>query len=160
MRAYRWMHKNPWGRLTPQFAPPEGDSDAKIRWPRDRRTGHNRGMEVESRALGDGITGVYLAGKLTDGPSINQYLAAVDNDINAGNARILVNIEKIRWISSSGLGVMLNSIIRAKKKNGRMAFVGLQQRLERVFMVTKLEEVFDFYDNDEAAIETLKGDGG
>ncbi|MBN2212513.1 MAG: STAS domain-containing protein [Sedimentisphaerales bacterium] len=69
--------------------------------------------------------------------------------------RLIVDISTAKMISSKALSVFLNLHHQLKEQDGVFALCGIDPMLYRVFKVTRLQDVFTFYPNVEAAIKDL-----
>ncbi len=66
---------------------------------------------------------------------------------------VLLAFQEVRFLSSQALGVLLNLQRRAKAVGARIALAGLRPELVRVFRLTKLDELFELFDNEEEALK-------
>jgi anti-sigma B factor antagonist len=104
---------------------------------------------VESRKAGrwtvvdvEGEVDVFTAPKLRE-----RIIALLDD----GSDRLIVNLEKVLFMDSTGLGVLVGALKRVKEKNGELALAGAQGTVLRVLSVTGLNAVFPMHDTVEQA---------
>jgi anti-sigma B factor antagonist len=72
--------------------------------------------------------------------------------IEQGEINIIVQLERVRFIDSSGLGALLSGYKNAAAKSGKLSIANMQQQVLSMFELTRLNRVFDIYaDVDEAA---------
>lgn len=65
---------------------------------------------------------------------------------------IVVQLEQVRFIDSSGLGALLSGHKQAVAKSGKLVLVKIQQPVLAMFEITRLNRVFEIYaDLDEAS---------
>ena len=69
--------------------------------------------------------------------------------------KILLNFSQVKFLSSSMLGVLVRLQKRAQAINGRVAIYGLRPELHKVFKITRLETLFDFYDNEQDGVNSF-----
>ena len=74
---------------------------------------------------------------------------------NQARRKILLDFSQVRFLSSSMLGVLLQTRKQLEAIKGRMAICGLRQELQKVFKVSKLEKLFKFYDKEEQALNSF-----
>lgn len=74
--------------------------------------------------------------------------------IESGEKRILVNLEKLDYISSSGLRVLLAAAKRLKSSDGELRICGLNDFVEEIFQISGFSTIFTVYEN---KTEALKG---
>ena len=59
--------------------------------------------------------------------------------------RIVVNLEEVEFIDSTGLGVLVGALKRMRARGGSLSLVCHQEGLLRVFTITGLVKVFAIY---------------
>lgn len=71
--------------------------------------------------------------------------------LEQGEKRIIVQMDQVRFIDSSGLGALLSGHKNAEARSGKLALTGLQPQVYSMFELTRLNRVFEIYaDPDEA----------
>ena len=71
--------------------------------------------------------------------------------LDAGSDRLVVNLEKVQFMDSTGLGVLVGALKRVKEKDGELALAGAQGTVMRVLSVTGLNAVFPMHDTVDQA---------
>ena len=66
--------------------------------------------------------------------------------------RVLLDLNKMAHIDSSGLGALVSVLQWINASGGVLKLFGLQPRPKIVFDITKVYRVFDIYDTEEAAL--------
>lgn len=74
------------------------------------------------------------------------------NMIEQGETNILVQLEKVRFIDSSGLGALLSGLKNAESRSGKLSLVHLQPQVLSMFELTRLNRVFEIYPDLEQAL--------
>lgn len=105
---------------------------------------------VESKARGDwivvtvkGEVDVYTAPKLKD-----ELLGLIEE----GKNQIVVDLEGVEFMDSSGLGVLVGALRRLKEREGTLALVCTKGPVLRILSITGLNKVFPVHQSvDEAA---------
>ena len=72
--------------------------------------------------------------------------------VSAGNLKIIVNLEGVDFLDSTGLGVLVGGLKRLRSNEGQLGLVCTQARILKVFEITGLTKVFDIYDSVDAAV--------
>ena len=80
---------------------------------------------------------LFTAPKLRD-----HIVGLVEND----ERRIIVNLEDVEFMDSTGLGVLVGALKRLKEKDGQLALVCPQGSVLRVLTVTGLNKVFAIHE--------------
>ncbi len=73
--------------------------------------------------------------------------------IERGETHIIVQLERVRFIDSSGLGALLSGHKNTLAKSGRFALTNIQQQVLSMFELTRLNRVFEIYDSVNEAVE-------
>jgi anti-sigma B factor antagonist len=72
--------------------------------------------------------------------------------IDEGNHRILVSLEKVGFMDSTGLGVLVSGLKRVKEHEGEFALVSTPPQILRLLKITGLDQVFPLYATVEEAV--------
>ena len=68
-----------------------------------------------------------------------------------GKSELLVDLQAVRFVDSSGLGALVSGFKNASSRNGNLKLAGLQLQVKSMFELTRLHRVFEiFSDVDEA----------
>lgn len=65
--------------------------------------------------------------------------------IERGEKQIVVNLQQVRFIDSSGLGALLSGYKQMNAKSGKFALSNIQTQVLSMFEMTRLNRVFDIY---------------
>lgn len=87
----------------------------------------------------ESATVVEVAGELDlhSAPQLRAELVrAVEN--NASPPRVVVDLSGVTFLDSTGVGVLVGALKRARQANGSLHFCGAQPRVRRVFEITGL----------------------
>jgi anti-sigma B factor antagonist len=99
----------------------------------DIRTEHQESQcEITLR----GEVDVYTA------PKLKEKLVAVIGD---GCANVIVNLEGVSFIDSSGLGVLVSALRRARERDGAVRIVCTRENILKIFRITGLDKVFPVF---------------
>ncbi len=89
----------------------------------------------------DGWTVVAASGEIdvVAAPELREQLVQLISD---GTTKMVIDIENVDFIDSTGLGVLVGAIRRARSAGGDVRLVCTNSRLLKVFDVTGLDEIF------------------
>ena len=74
-----------------------------------------------------------------------------------GDDRIVVDLDAVDFLDSTGLGVLVGALKRVRSSGGDLQLICSQPRIRKVFEVTGLTKVFIIHDNlDEALAGAAK----
>lgn len=107
-------------------------------------------LTLSTREAGDrtvvvvgGEIDVYTAPRLRD--TITELVAA-------GNYRLVVDMEAVEFLDSTGLGVLVGGLKKVRAHDGALDLVCTQERLLKIFKITGLAKVFVIHDTVDAAL--------
>lgn len=112
-------------------------------------------LTIASRQV-DGVTVLDLSGRITLGEGSVQLRDAVRDLIGKGHKDILVNLEDVNYIDSSGLGELVSAYTTARNQNAKLKLLKLTKKVHDLLQLTKLYTVFDIYDDEASAIGSFK----
>lgn len=72
-----------------------------------------------------------------------------------GKTNIVVDLEEVRFVDSSGLGSLVSGFKNASARNGNLKLCGLQPQVKSMFELTRLHRVFEIYQNVEETMESF-----
>ena len=72
------------------------------------------------------------------------------------NSQIVLNLGRISYIDSGGLGTLVALYTSAQNAGGAVKLANLTQRVDDLLQVTKLLTVFEVYDSEEKAVESFE----
>jgi anti-sigma B factor antagonist len=119
----------------------------------DRSDGYERvrmSLEVDVEDLAD-HTIVLVRGEvdLATSPALRERLV----EITEGETpRVVVDLEEVSFIDSTGIGVLVGGIKRARSQGGELSLVCTQRRILKVLEVTGLTRVFQVHERVADAI--------
>lgn len=86
-----------------------------------------------------------------DAHTAPQFEAAVQSAIDAGQRRIVIDCEKLSYISSAGLGVFMGFVEEVRDEGGDIKICGLSEKARQPFEILGFDSLFDFCPDVESA---------
>jgi anti-sigma B factor antagonist len=77
--------------------------------------------------------------------------------VNQGRRHIVVDLDAVDFLDSTGLGVLVGGLKRLRSHDGEMSLVCTQPRILRVFELTRLDTVFAIHPSVSAAVASPPG---
>jgi len=111
-------------------------------------------MKLASRQVG-GVAVIDIEGKILLGEGDVEVKKAVDELLSKDQKRVLLNLAKVPYIDSAGLGEIIRCFTAARKAGGNLKLVAPNQRLIDLLTITKLVNVFDWYGDEAAALKSF-----
>ncbi|MDX1959308.1 MAG: STAS domain-containing protein [Leptospiraceae bacterium] len=69
--------------------------------------------------------------------------------------KFIIDLKKVPFINSAGLGIFLNIYKHVDSLKGRMVFASLNSDIENLMEITKLASIFEIYKNTEEALDSF-----
>ena len=107
-------------------------------------------MDILEKKVGN-INVISLTGRL-DVYRANDLEQKLNALIDAGQILIIVELERLEYISSSGLRVFLAALKKTKKQEGDIKLVGLAPFIREIFDIAGFTKLFQIFDTEEAAV--------
>lgn len=73
-----------------------------------------------------------------------------------GVGKVIIDFSTVSFFSSQMLGLLVDIWRRMKERGGTLLISGINPQLTRVFRITHLDKLFDFYETLESAISMLR----
>jgi anti-sigma B factor antagonist len=108
-------------------------------------------FSVQTTSEGD-LAVIRLEG-FVDAHTAPQFEQAVQSVIDQGQHRIIVDCEKLTYISSAGLGVFMGFIEEVREQDGDIKICGLAPKVKQPFEILGFESLYDFCPDVEGAKE-------
>jgi anti-sigma B factor antagonist len=71
--------------------------------------------------------------------------------VSEGSYDVVVNLEGVDFLDSTGLGVLVGALKRVKAHDGSLSIVCTQDKILKIFKITGLTKVFPIHASVEAA---------
>lgn len=98
----------------------------------------------------DDVSVVVVEGEI-DVQTAAQLRQTLDHEIAEGHVRLVVNLDEVTFLDSTGLGVLVGRLKLVRNSSGWLRIVCSSDRILRVFRITGLDKVFGIHPSlDEA----------
>jgi anti-sigma B factor antagonist len=96
-----------------------------------------------------------VEGKILLGEGDVEIKQAVDALIDKGTKNILLNLEKVPYIDSAGLGEVIRCFTALRRIGGSLKLLSPNSRIIDLLDITNLLNVFDWYDDESSAVKSF-----
>ncbi len=103
----------------------------------------------------DNIVILELSGKIMGGPDAALLNEKLYELIEAGKTKIIADLNKVDWMNSSGLGILIGGLTTMRNNDGNLKLVNVTERIKSLLMITKLLNVFETFDSVDEAIASF-----
>ena len=111
-------------------------------------------MRIEERAV-DGVTIVDLQGKMLIGEGDELLCEKINNLVENGTQKIVLNLADVPYVDSAGLGEIVRCYTAVSRKSGQLKLLNLTKRIQDLLSITKLLTVFETYETEAEAIKSF-----
>jgi anti-sigma B factor antagonist len=111
-------------------------------------------LKITNRQV-DGVAVVDLAGRIVLGEESNALREQVKGMLAAGQKKIVLNMNDVTYIDSSGLGALVAAHHSARTQGASLKLAHLGSKFQEILQVTKLLTVFEVHDTEAAAIRSF-----
>ena len=112
-------------------------------------------QKANGRQVGN-VTVLDMDGNIRIGDSTVALQEAIRGLLAEGKNQILLNLARVAYIDSLGLGELISIHITLKKNGGQIKLLHLTQRLRELMTITKLLTVFDVYEDEAEALDSFR----
>lgn len=98
---------------------------------------------------------IELDGELMGGPESDEFRAIIDEAIKNQQSHVVLDMGKVNWMNSSGLGMLMNALTNLRSSGGDLKLANMSERTRRPIQITRLDSVFEEYDTVEDAVRTF-----
>lgn len=113
-------------------------------------------MALRSKTIQNGtIAIIELKGSLVGDRDTDALREAVADFIEQGNKQLILDLSRINYMNSSGIGSVIGAHASYSKNNGQVRLVGLGKSVQNLFVITKLIDVFEVFDSIDEAVRSF-----
>ena len=111
-------------------------------------------LEINRRTK-EGITILDLKGRLIVGEGAVRLREAINAEAAEGIIKIVLNLEHVDYIDSTGLGSMVICFTTIQKAGGSLRLMKLNRRNIELLLLTKLSTVFELFGDEQDAVNSF-----
>jgi len=120
----------------------------------DRNLNRNAGrhvMRISQKDHGDVLV-VSVGGNITGGPDADKLRSTFHNSVEGGRNKIVVDLKKVSFVDSIGLGILIGGWRRASEAGGGLVIAHASDRVRSLYYHTKINLLFETFDSEEDAL--------
>jgi len=103
----------------------------------------------------DGVNVLDLEGKLTIGEGDVLLRDTIESLLKLGETKILLNMERIGYMDSSGVGELMSCFNTTNEAGGQLKLLNLSSKIKDVLQITQLLALFDYHTDESKAVESF-----
>jgi len=101
------------------------------------------------------ITVIDLRGSIKTNDDYDTFKGAIDQVIEKGSPKVLLNFREVNFINSSGLGRLILAAKNISDDNGQLKITDLSEDLRELFVFTRLDSKIPIYASEDEAISSF-----
>jgi len=111
-------------------------------------------MTANTRQIG-GVAIVDISGRIVLGAESAALRGLICDLLTKGHKNIVLNLEDVNYIDSSGLGNLVGAFTSVRKQGGELKLLNLTNKVHDLMQITRLYTVFDIMDDEAAAVKSF-----
>ncbi len=111
-------------------------------------------MHVKRKTL-ESIEVLTPRGYLVGGEETDELEKLIRDLAAAGNLHLVIDLGETQHINSTALGVLITAHTNYMRRGGQMKLCRVDNRIQNIFVITKLSLVFDVYEDLDKAIASF-----
>lgn len=96
-----------------------------------------------------------LKGNVMGGPEAVEFSDSLKKLISEGKKNIILDLSEVKFMNSSGLGMMISGLTTVKKEGAFLKLACVAEKIQSLLMITKLITIFETYDTIDDAIKSF-----
>jgi anti-sigma B factor antagonist len=97
-----------------------------------------------------------ITGNMMGGPETVALHEKVKSLIADGVKNVIIDLKGVKWLNSSGLGVLMSCFGSLQQAGGNLKLASVAEKVQSIFMITKMIEFFETYENAERALASFE----
>src|SRR3982750_2037979 len=110
-------------------------------------------LTINERNAGN-VTILDLSGRITIGEGSVQLRDAVRRLLEQGHKNLLIDLGKVDYVDSSGIGELVSCYTTTKNQGGHLKLLSLTKKIKDLLSITKLLTVFETFDDEQEALNS------
>lgn len=109
------------------------------------------GATMNVRKVNGSVSVIDIAGEITG--ASEGALAEAYSEASANGAKtVVLNFSDLDYMNSSGIGLLVTTLIRAQRQGQSLLAYGLSDHYRQIFSLTRLDEAITIHDDEESAL--------
>lgn len=98
---------------------------------------------------------IELKGNVMGGDDTKEFNDLLHKLIEEGKKRIVVDLAGVKFMNSSGLGMLIGGLTTVKKSDGQYKLANITDKIESLLIITKLITIFETYESVDEAVQSF-----
>ncbi len=98
---------------------------------------------------------IELKGNVMGGDDTKEFNELLHKILDEGKKNVVVDLSEVKFMNSSGLGMLIGGLTTMKKGNGTLKLARTTEKIESLLLITKLSTIFESFETVEEAIKSF-----
>ncbi|MHA7129909.1 STAS domain-containing protein [Algoriphagus namhaensis] len=108
-------------------------------------------MELKFKSTSDQYASyLSLEGDLIGDQLGPQLVEVVSDAVESGAKTFVIDLSKVRYISSSGIGLLITMLTKMRNNDGELYLTAPSEHVKKLLIITKLNNIFTVFDSVDA----------
>ncbi|HKM67415.1 MAG TPA: STAS domain-containing protein [Candidatus Acidoferrum sp.] len=112
-------------------------------------------MDIDTKTL-DGVKVVKLSGRLSMGPALDRFNSTMNELLGQGHSKIILDLEGVPTIDSSGIGMLVRHLTAAKQAGGAIRLLKPSKFTLQTLKMVGLLNLFTTFDEEAQAVASFQ----
>ncbi len=114
-------------------------------------------MKIKEKMQGNTAI-LTISGNMMGGPETTELHDKVKSLMADGIKKVVIDLSKVKWMNSSGLGVLMAVWGSLKKEGGNLKLANVSEKINSLFMITQLVQFFETYETVDRALAAFSAE--
>jgi anti-sigma B factor antagonist len=111
-------------------------------------------MKIKEKITGN-VAILSVAGNMMGGPETAALHEKVKSLLSDGIKNVIIDLSKVKWMNSSGLGVLMSCWGSLRKEGGNLRLANVSEKIDSLLMITQLVQFFETFETVERAMASF-----
>ena len=116
-------------------------------------------MEFTHEIAENNILVISMTGDLIGENSGPELVTLVNDKIKDGHFFCAVDLSKVRYMNSSGIGILITLLTKFRNHEGEMVLINPSENIKKLLLITKLNKIFTITETRGEAVKNLNHGG-
>ena len=112
-------------------------------------------MDIDVRSQGV-VKVIKLRGRLSLGETVDRLRATIEDLLGAGNRKLVLDLEELNTVDSSGIGLLTRSLTNAKQQGGSLKLVNPSKFVVQTLKLVGIFKLFEVFQDTAAAVASYQ----
>jgi anti-sigma B factor antagonist len=112
-------------------------------------------LDIETKTI-DGVKLLKLRGRLSMGPALDRFNGTMVELLNQGQNRIVLDLEEVPSIDSSGIGMLVRHLTAAKQTGGAIRLLKPSKFTVQTLKMVGLLNLFTTFEDSQEAVDSFQ----